>query len=35
MRTSGWIIMLASLISVWTLCIWSYAKLLRAPRDDD
>jgi hypothetical protein len=33
MTTAGWIIMIASLTTVWTVAIWSYRRLLSAPRD--
>jgi len=34
MTTGGWIIMIGMLIMVWSTAIWSYARLLRAPRED-
>lgn len=29
MTTAGWIFMLVSVVSVWTLAIWCYARILR------
>lgn len=34
MNTGGWIIMLGSLALVWSVTIWSYVKLFKAPRED-
>ena len=34
MNTGGWIIMLGSLALVWSVAIWSYAMLFKAPRGD-
>lgn len=33
MSTAGWIFMILSLILVWGVTIWAYARLLGAPRD--
>ena len=34
MNAGGWIIMIACLALVWSVTIWSYVRLLRAPRED-
>lgn len=34
MTTAGWVFMIASVSFVWGLMLWSYAKILRAPRAD-
>jgi hypothetical protein len=33
MTLGGWIIMISSLGLVWGVTIWSYVRLLRAPRE--
>lgn len=33
MTAAGWFIMIASLAVVWGVTIWSYVRLLRAPRE--
>jgi hypothetical protein len=34
MNAGGWIIMLSMLTLVWSVAIWSYVRLLSAPRRD-
>ena len=34
MNAGGWIIMLTMLALVWSVTIWAYYRLLRAPRED-
>lgn len=33
MNAGAWILMLVSLAFVWTLAIWCYVRVLRAPRE--
>lgn len=35
MTVAGWITMSIALVAVWSLVIWCYSKILRAPKEGD